>query len=76
MNGNIIKLIDKVKEQSLRGNMPSKEEIITLLEIDPASNESEYLLKTARDMAHTITSNTAYLLGRYRYRFRKMSYEL
>lgn len=63
MDENIKALIDHAKKQGLSGVIPDKETIVSLLEIKPDTEEMDYLLRAADEVAGIVTSRKAYLWG-------------
>lgn len=59
MNSAIICIIDKAKETVVSGGLIDKDVITALLEIEPDSDECEYLGKTAREVAKILTNDMA-----------------
>jgi biotin synthase len=54
-------LIKKAKESALSGHVLDKENIVSLLQIDPESKECDFLGKTAREVTSVICKDRAYL---------------
>lgn len=52
-----ISIIEKAKEECLKGNKLDKKSVISLLEIDPFSSEAEILGDAAREVSQIITDN-------------------
>ncbi len=63
MNQEIKELIDKALDEGLRGAMQTKETIIRFLELDPNSEEVDYLKKAANKIAHVACDNRGTISG-------------
>lgn len=63
MNYIIRDLIDKTKEEGLKGIVPSRDTVISLLALDPLSEEADYLKKQACEVAHEVTGNKGRVSG-------------
>ncbi len=50
-------VVERVAAGSLRGLLPSSEDIIHLLSVSPSSAEAAFLGRRARDMAHAVADN-------------------
>lgn len=55
------KLINQLKEEALSGRVMKREDMITLLSLDPDSPECQEIGQTAREVAGSATGNKAYL---------------
>ena len=55
MSGNIRETIDRVREMSMNGKTVPREDILTLLSIDPYSDDCLYLRDAAKDIAQHVT---------------------
>lgn len=60
---NNLELINKAKEMALSGELLDRETIISLLEIDPFSEDCKKLGKAAREVASVVCKDRAYLWG-------------
>ncbi len=58
---NNLELIKKAKQIALSGKLLDRESIISLLKIDPASEDCEFLGRTAREAASIICKDRAYI---------------
>ena len=56
-----IELIEKSKQSVLTGNILSRESFVSLLNIDPYSEDAQILGQTAREVASIICKDRAYL---------------
>ena len=63
MDERIRELIDRTKDEALRGATASRETILTLLAIAPDSEEAGYLGRAANEVAHAAAGGRARLAG-------------
>lgn len=63
MNEEVKQLVDRVADECLRGAHQPKDIILTLLALDPASEEVFYMKEKACELAHAITNNQASISG-------------
>lgn len=63
MNSEIKELIDRVLDEGLRGASQPREVIVKLLELDPESEETDYLKRAATKLAHFSTNDCASISG-------------
>ncbi len=63
MDKEIKSLIDRALDEGLRGASQPREVIIRLLELDPTSDEVDYLKEAATKLAHVATDNRAGISG-------------
>ena len=63
MNQEVKTMIDRATDESLRGATQPKEVIVSMLELDPESEEVAYLRKCASRIAHFASGNKCGIAG-------------